>query len=82
MKLKDKRNEIQERHTSAIQFQAEIAAVLQPPSHEEITLRAYEIHLERGGLPDCALDDWLQAELELESAALRKATGSTKAEDE
>jgi DUF2934 family protein len=83
MKLKDKRNEIQERHTSAIQFHAEVAAAQQPPSHEEISLRAYEIHLERGGLPDCELDDWLQAERELESAALRKATGfSIKAEDE
>jgi hypothetical protein len=83
MKLKDKRNEIQELPTSAIQFHAEVASTQQPPSHEEISLRAYEIYLERGGLPDCELDDWLQAERELESAALRKKTGfSIKAEDE
>ena len=78
MKLKDKRNEIQELRTSAIQFHAEVASTQQPPRHEEIRLRAYEIYLERGGLPDCELDDWLQAEGELESAALRATGFSTK----
>ena len=82
MKLKDKRNESLELHTDPMQPHAEGTSANRTPSREEIRLRAYEIHLERGGLPDCALDDWLQAELELESAALRKATGSTKAEDE
>lgn len=36
-----------------------------PPTHEEIALRAYEIHLERGGAPGYALEDWLRAESEL-----------------
>jgi Protein of unknown function (DUF2934) len=38
---------------------------------EEIRLRAYEIYLERGEQPDCDLDDWLQAECELQRAGLR-----------
>jgi hypothetical protein len=31
----------------------------------EIRQRAFEIHLERGGIHGCDLDDWLQAEREL-----------------
>jgi Protein of unknown function (DUF2934) len=36
---------------------------------EEIRLRAYEIYLERGGLPGDEPDDWLQAERELDGRA-------------
>jgi len=39
-------------------------------SGEEIRLRAFEIYLERGEGPGLELDDWLQAERELEGAAL------------
>jgi Protein of unknown function (DUF2934) len=35
------------------------------PTHEEIALRAYEIYLERGGVPGDALEDWTRAEREL-----------------
>jgi hypothetical protein len=35
------------------------------PTPEEIRERAYEIHIERGGIHGCDLDDWLQAEREL-----------------
>jgi hypothetical protein len=35
------------------------------PSHEEIQERAYYIYLERGGTQAGDLDDWLQAEREL-----------------
>jgi Protein of unknown function (DUF2934) len=35
------------------------------PTTEEITLRAYQIYLERGGAPGNALDDWTRAEREL-----------------
>ena len=35
------------------------------PANEEIQLRAYCIHVERGGRHGCDLDDWLQAEPEL-----------------
>jgi hypothetical protein len=35
------------------------------PSSEEIRRRAFEIHVERGGIHGCDLDDWHQAECEL-----------------
>jgi hypothetical protein len=38
---------------------------------EEIRRRAYEIYLERGEQPGHELDDWLQAEGELERGVLR-----------
>jgi hypothetical protein len=36
------------------------------PTPEEIRQRAFEIHIERGGIYGCDLDDWLQAERELQ----------------
>ena len=35
------------------------------PSPAEIRQRAFEIHIERGGIHGCDLDDWVQAEREL-----------------
>ena len=35
------------------------------PTPAEIRHRAFEIHIERGGIHGCDLDDWLQAEREL-----------------
>jgi hypothetical protein len=75
MKLKDKRNETLEVQAGPIQSRAEDASANRTPSHEEIRLRAYEIYLERGGLPGNELDDWLQAERELDPAAIAKAEG-------
>jgi hypothetical protein len=72
---KGKRNETLELHTGPIQSRAEDASLNHTPSREEIRLRAYEIYLERGGLPGNELDDWLQAERELRRAALPKANG-------
>jgi len=37
------------------------------PRHEEIEQRAYQIHLERGGIHGQDLEDWLQAEEELKA---------------
>jgi hypothetical protein len=36
------------------------------PTLAEIRHRAFEIHIERGGIHGCDLDDWLQAERELQ----------------
>jgi len=36
------------------------------PSPAEIRRRAYEIHIERGGIHGCDLNDWLEAERELQ----------------
>ena len=41
--------------------------------HEEIRRRAYEIYLERGEQPGRELDDWLQAERELQPGVLSRA---------
>jgi hypothetical protein len=43
---------------------------------EDIRRRAYEIYLERGEQPGRELDDWLQAEGELEGGALWQAQAS------
>ena len=40
---------------------------------EEIRRRAYEIYVERGEQPGRDLEDWLQAERELEGGALSRA---------
>src|SRR6202051_1898956 len=39
---------------------------------EDIRRRAYEIYLERGEQPDRELEDWLQAERELQPALLAR----------
>jgi len=70
LQSKGKRNEghkTLEVRTSQIQSHAEDVSANHKPSHEEIRIRAHEIHLERGGLPGNELDDWLQAERELAS---------------
>jgi hypothetical protein len=36
------------------------------PTLAEIRHRAFEIHIEHGGIHGCDLDDWLQAERELQ----------------
>jgi hypothetical protein len=38
---------------------------VQRPSDDEVRRRAFEIHVERGGIRGYDLDDWLQAEKEL-----------------
>lgn len=43
------------------------------PSPEQISRRAYELFLSRGGQHGRDLDDWLQAEAELRRANHRKA---------
>jgi DUF2934 family protein len=46
------------------------------PTPEEIRKRAFEIHIERGGINGCDLDDWLKAERELR----KKYNGSSHVE--
>ena len=77
MTVKAKRKESLEVDPSPIQPHAADTFANHAPSQEEIRRRAYEIYLERGGLPGRELEDWLQAESEFESAALfmRAATG-------
>ena len=72
---KGRKNETLEPHTGPVQSRAEDTSANHTPSREEIRLRAYEIYLEPGGLPGNELDDWLQAERELERATPPKANG-------
>ena len=48
------------------------------PSLAEIRERAFEIHIERGGIHGCDLDDWLQAERELQEKYDKSNDGEPK----
>jgi len=48
-----------------VQAEEQADSPVQHPSQEEIRRRAFEIHIERGGIHGCDLDDWMQAEEEL-----------------
>ena len=73
MELKEKRNEHLGSHPG--QSHPENISASYELSLKEIRLRAYEIHLQRGGFPGNEVDDWLQAERELQHAAGLKAQG-------
>jgi hypothetical protein len=69
MTLKDKRNETLALNASPVQSHTEDTSANHAPNHDEVRRRAYEIYLERGGLPGQEFEDWFQAEREIESAA-------------
>jgi len=50
-----------------LESQTRVHAVspVQHPSDEQVRRRAFEIHVQRGGLRGYDLDDWLEAEKEL-----------------
>jgi hypothetical protein len=48
------------------------------PTEEEIRKRAFEIHIERGGIHGCDLEDWLQAERELQQQRKTNTQSSEK----
>jgi hypothetical protein len=43
------------------------------PTLAEIRQRAFEIHIERGGIHGCDLDDYLQAERELQEKYIKSS---------
>src|SRR6266404_4707785 len=74
MSSKTKRNEsVGSQATSTTTAGTQDALARNSAREEEIKLRAYEIYLERGEQPGRELDDWLQAERELEGGALSHA---------
>jgi hypothetical protein len=75
MSSKSKANEKQELHAIPSQ-EADTghAQVANGPRDEEIRRRAYEIYIERGEEPGHELDDWFQAERELEDEVLSRAS--------
>ena len=74
MSSKPRRNESRETRASSTQAADPGAAPVGHAARDvEIRRRAYEIYLERGEQPGRELDDWLQAERELERGVLRHA---------
>jgi hypothetical protein len=70
---KPKRNGITEPQATAPQAETGEVSVGNSARDEEIRHRAYKIYLEHGEQPGRELDDWLQAERELESGVLWRA---------
>jgi len=48
------------------------------PSPAEIRRRAFEIHIERGGIHGCDLNDWLEVESELQQKYKNEAQINAK----
>jgi hypothetical protein len=73
-KSKEHQN-VESQATSTRQREAVNTSAADSPRIEEIRIRAYEIYTERGGQPGHDLDDWLQAERELEPKVRRANAG-------
>ena len=67
-------------NTPSVIFRPEVAEEKgqNGPTSAEIRERAFEIHLKRGGVHGCELDDWLQAERELQEKYNKNNDGETK----
>jgi hypothetical protein len=61
--------------TAAPRRESVETSVADSPRLEKIRIRAYEIYIERGGQPGHDLDDWFQAERELEPKARTAQAG-------
>ncbi len=72
MSSKPKRNRSTDPDAAYTQAETREVSVGNSARDEEIRCRAYEIYLERGERPGSELDDWLQAERELERGVLRR----------
>jgi hypothetical protein len=59
--------------TASSQAETREVSVGNVASDAEVRLRAYEIYLQRGETPGLDLDDWLQAERELQGGLLSRA---------
>ncbi len=73
MSSKPKRNGGREPQAAYTQAETGEVSVVNSTRDEEIRRRAYELYLERGEQPGRGLDDWLQAERELERGTLRRS---------
>jgi hypothetical protein len=76
MSSKPNRNVSKRPQASSTQTETGEVAFGNSAPDEEIRRRAYEIYLERGEQPGRELDDWLQAERELEGEVLSHAQAS------
>ncbi len=71
--MKLKRNGSTEPRATSTQAETREVSVVNSSREEEIRCLAYEIYLERGEQTGRELDDWLQAERELEAGARSRA---------
>jgi hypothetical protein len=78
MKLQDPITSAQTMSTSILQLNAAEGRHSNGPSLAEIRERAFEIHIERGGIHGCDLDDWLLAERELQEKYNKSNDGGPK----
>lgn len=69
---RSRQSKASEVRASSIQAHPEDTSANHTLLREEIRRRAYEIYLERGSLPGSELDNWLQAEHELDGRASQK----------
>ena len=69
MTLEGKSSKTLELHENTVPSHTNDISENRAPNRDEISRRVYEIYLERGGLPGQEVEDWLQAEREIESAA-------------
>jgi hypothetical protein len=69
MSSKPRRSASMEAETTSTQATASEVQVENSTREEEIRIRAYKIYVERGEQPGRELEDWLQAERELEARA-------------
>jgi DUF2934 family protein len=77
MSSKTKGNGGTDRHATSTQAAETVeGSVRNVARDEDIRRRAYEIYLERGEQPGHELDDWLQAEHELDRGVLSRAQAS------
>ena len=78
MKLQDPTTNAQTRSTSILRSNVAEEIGNNGPSLAEIRERAFEIHIERGGIHGCDLDDWLRAERELQEKYNKNNDGGPK----
>jgi len=78
MKLQDPLTNAQTMSRSILQSNVAEESRNNGPSLAEIRERAFEIHIERGGIHGCDLDDWLQAERELQGKRNKSNDGGPK----
>ena len=78
MKLQDAIASAQTMSRSILQSNVPEESRRNGPSLAQIRERAFEIHIERGGIHGCDLDDWLQAEREFQEKYNKSNDGRLK----
>ena len=78
MKLQDPITSAQTMSRSILRLNVAEESRNNGPSLAEIRERAFEIHIERGGIHGCDLDDWSQAERELQEKYKNNEKGTKK----